>query len=88
MALLATQQKRRRAVSKQPKKQEAQKMSEPLTTIKVSKEMHTALTKRADRLGMTMAAYVDRLLRMALELNKEDPVKEFTALSQFKDTEL
>lgn len=63
-------------------------MAEPQTTIKVSKEMHQALTRRAERLGMTMTAYTDRLLRMALELNKEDPVKEFTALSQFKDTEL
>lgn len=58
------------------------------TTVKVSKEMHTALSNRAAALGMPIGTYVDRLLRMALELNKKDPLKEFAALSQFKDTKL
>lgn len=58
------------------------------TTIKVSKEMHQALHARAAAMGLPIGSYVDRLLRMALELNKGDVLKEFAALSQFKDAGL
>ena len=58
-------------------------MNEVVTTIKVSKELNDALTKRSELLGMTKAAYVDRLLRMGLCMHQHDAVKEFTALQQF-----
>lgn len=58
------------------------------TTIKVSKEMHEALHRRAEALGLPIGTYVDRLLRMALQLNKGDELKEFAALAQFKDADL
>lgn len=51
-----------------------------LTTLKIHRALHGELQKRAGILGMTMGDYVERLLWMALEINKDQPVKEFEAL--------
>ena len=51
-----------------------------LTTLKINRTLHGELQKRAEILGMTMGDYVDRLLWMALELNRDEPVREFEAL--------
>jgi hypothetical protein len=55
------------------------------TTVKIPKELHTTLQKRAETLGMTMGDYTERLLRMALDVHHQDTVAEFTALLKYKD---
>lgn len=59
-------------------------MNEQPVNLKVSKELAGEIKIRAEELGMTISTYTDRLLRMALNMYPDDPVREFKELNKYK----